>query len=83
MPNKIRFSLFMDHIFPSFITTIHFSILTADNTKNSLPAKIPFALLQDNNFKIKKKIYIHVYKKYSYLFLAPELILHTKYGFGV
>lgn len=80
MPNKSRFSLFMDHIFTPFITAIHFSNLTADNTENSLLAKnFIFHTLQDNNFRIKGKKYIYIYmQKYPYLFLAPELIPHTE-----
>lgn len=85
MPNKSRFSLFMDHIFPLFITAMHFSNLTADNTENSLLAKNSiYHSLQENNFRIKGEKCMYIYmQKYPYLFLAPELILYTKYGFGV
>lgn len=88
MPNKSRFSLFMDHIFPPFITAMHFSNLTADNCENPLLAKkIPFTTLSKRMIlELKGKIYLGIYmqkKKSPYLFLACRLIFHTEYGFGV
>lgn len=78
------FFIYGSYIYP-FIIAIYFSNLTADNTENSLLAKnFIFHTLQDNNFRIKGKKYIYIYmQKYPYLFLAPELIPHTEYRFGV
>lgn len=82
MPNKSHFSLFMDHIFPPFMTAIHFFKLTADNTKNSLLAKNSvYHSLQDNNFRVKGKKNIISVQKYPCLFLVPQLILYTECGF--
>lgn len=76
MPNKSRFSLFMDHIFLPFIAAMHFSNLTADNCENPLLAKkFHVHFLQENDFRIKEKnIHKQQKKKSPYLFLAHGLI---------
>jgi hypothetical protein len=77
------FFIYGSYISP-FITTIHFSSLTAESTKYSQLAKKFHLLLSKIIILELKRKYIDMYmQKYPYLFLEPGLTLHTEYGLGL